>query len=81
MQSLTSTKTRAPPTENVVQKAEPRLPTYEEATGVSDNARLPSYNVKRSTRYCPYSRRTPIVFDDIDRLRVRPLRFCQPSDY
>jgi len=76
MQPLTSTNTRAPPIENVVQKAEPRLPTYEEATGVSDNARLPSYNVNRGTRYCPYSRHSPIVVDDIDRLRVRPLCFC-----
>jgi len=55
---------------------EPRLPTYEEATGQFDCSKLPSYSIKRRARFHPYSRYFPIAVDETDRLFVRsPTQF------
>ncbi|KAF8973784.1 hypothetical protein BDZ97DRAFT_394364 [Flammula alnicola] len=49
---------------------EPRLPSFEEATGVIDCSRLPSYRQTRVGRFHPYMRTVPVLADGtgIDRL-------------
>ncbi|KAF8973788.1 hypothetical protein BDZ97DRAFT_394439 [Flammula alnicola] len=50
--------------------AETRLPSFEEATGLVDSSRLPSYRETRIGRFHPYMRSVPMLVDGtgIDRL-------------
>lgn len=59
----------------IVSPMEPRLPTFEQATGlVLGTPRLPSYSEGFKTRYHPY-RRGVIGPDAIDKLLVRLFPF------
>lgn len=59
---------------------EPRLPTYEEATGQLDYSKLPSYSINHRARFHPYPRYFPSV-DVIARFFVRffPVLFLHVS--